>query len=401
MQSSSPHNPFVLGRSPTPMNVHAHAEYLPPKTWQQFEELCADTVAAAWSDPALVRHGRAGQRQHGVDIVARRGNQWPIGLQCKRKSRWPVEHLTTADIDVEVAEAKKFRPKLRSFYILTTAPDDAKLQKHARAISAKHEGRGLFDVNVLGWSEIARRATLHRAVAEKHFGTGGAAAQAPLLATWLASNGGLEISGEGLSLTCRELAHEFRDFPSGRIVLRQRESDDIVAKLAAYDGRQLTNDERRARLDLRDKLARLESEEKRLSEGLRLLLGDPSVAVWMFTIYAESGDAPRAVTGFVNHELDPNKSLIDPQTIKMRIISPQDPEIWRSRYITQAQWSSISALIQKRDKRFGRGGHTKTVSELPDDIRAAVAIPAVITEILRQLDSRPLEERRTAKTRFP
>ena len=151
------------------MNVHAHAEYLPPKTWQQFEELCADTFATDWSDPALVRLGRAGQRQHGVDIVARRGDQSPIGLQCKRKSRWPVERLTTVDIDVEVAEAKKFRPKLRSFYILTTAPDDAKLQKHARAISAKHEAKGLFDVKVLRWSEIARRPTQRRG---KTFRTG-------------------------------------------------------------------------------------------------------------------------------------------------------------------------------------------------------------------------------------
>ena len=47
----------------TPMSFHAHAEYLPPKTWQQFEELCADTFATHWNDPALVRHGRAGQRQ--------------------------------------------------------------------------------------------------------------------------------------------------------------------------------------------------------------------------------------------------------------------------------------------------------------------------------------------------
>jgi hypothetical protein len=181
------------------MNVHAQAEYLPPKTWQQFEELCADTFATDWNDPALLRHGRAGQRQHGVDIVARRGNQWPIGLQCKRKSRWPVERLTTADIDVEVAQAKKFRPKLKSFYILTTAPDDAKLQKHARQISVKHEAKGLFDVNVLGWSEIARRATLHSNVAEKHFGPGGGAPRAPLLATWFASKNRLEISGEDLA----------------------------------------------------------------------------------------------------------------------------------------------------------------------------------------------------------
>lgn len=376
------------------MTVHAHTEYLPPKTWQQFEELCADTFGTDWSDPALVRHGRAGQRQHGVDIVARRGNRYPIGLQCKHKSRWPAEHLTTGDIDIEVAEAKKFRPKLKSFYILTTAPDGANLQKHARTISAKNEAKGLFDVNVLGWSEIVRRATLHSTVAEKHFGSGGGAPRAPLLATWFASKNRLEISGEDLALTCRELAHEFRDFPAGRIVLRQRESDDIVAKIAAYDGRKLTNDERKARLALRDKLALMEAEEKRLSEGLRLMLGDPTVKVWMFTIYADSGDAPRAITEFINRELHPNRASIDPQTIKMRLISPHDPQIWRSRYITQAQWSSINALKQKRDKRFGHGRHTNTVSELPDDIRADIAIPGVITEILHQLDSRPLEELR-------
>jgi hypothetical protein len=200
----------------------------------------------------------------------------------------------------EVAEALKFRPKLRSFYILTTAPDDAKVQKHARMVTVRHQAKGLFDVNVLGWSEIVRRATLHDSVADKHFGPGGAP-RAPVLATWFTSGGRLELTGEDLAVTCRELAHEFRDFPTGRIVLRQRESDDFVAKLVLYDGRPLTIAERKARLELRDKLASKESDEAPLSEGLRLLLSDPTVASWMFTIYRDSGDAARAVTGFVNH----------------------------------------------------------------------------------------------------
>jgi len=174
------------------MNIHTHAEYVPPKTWEQFEELCADTFSTDWSDPALVRHGRAGQRQHGVDIVTRRGNQGPIGLQCRRKSRWPVQRLTLADVDVEIAEARKFRPKLKSFYILTTAPDDAAVQEHARKISARHALKDSFDVNVLGWSEIVRRATLHDRVADKHFGPGGGAPRAPLLATLFTSGGRFE-----------------------------------------------------------------------------------------------------------------------------------------------------------------------------------------------------------------
>jgi hypothetical protein len=57
-------------------------------------------------------------------------------------------------------DALEFRPSLRSFYILTTAPDDANGQEHARPITARHQTEGLFDVNVVGWSEIVRRATL-------------------------------------------------------------------------------------------------------------------------------------------------------------------------------------------------------------------------------------------------
>jgi hypothetical protein len=123
------------------------------------------------------------------------------------------------------------------------------------------------------------------------------------------SGGRLELTGEELAVTCRELAHEFRDFPTGRIVLRQRESDDFVAKLVLYDGRPLTIAERKARLELRDKLASKESDEAPLSEGLRLLLSDPTVASWMFTIYRDSGDAARAVMGFVNHRSILTRSL--------------------------------------------------------------------------------------------
>ncbi len=66
------------------MTELVHFEYPPPRSWEQFEELCADLFEAMWSDPALVRHGRAGQAQNGVDIVAARGGIYPVGLQCKK-----------------------------------------------------------------------------------------------------------------------------------------------------------------------------------------------------------------------------------------------------------------------------------------------------------------------------
>lgn len=370
------------------MTFHVNADYAPPKTWEQFEELCADTYAADWSDPALQRYGRAGQVQHGVDIVARHGNRWPVGMQCRKKAQWPVATLTVSEVNEAVKDARKFKPPLHSFYILTTAPVDAKLQAHARKITARHQAKGLFDVNVVGWSEIARRATVHGAVADKHFGPGGGAPRAPLLATWFASSKGrLELSGDELLVTCRELVHDFRDFPEGRIVLRQRESDELVAKLAAYDGGVLTLAERKARLELRDKLAASENKEAWISWGLKLLFSDKSISPW------DSGDLALAAAGFVNRGLD--SSFIDPDTFKLRLTCPRDTEIYRDTYLTKAQVSSISALRGKRDKQFGRKRHTDTIMEMPDEIRGGEAIPAALAEILRQIeDGRSLEDMR-------
>jgi hypothetical protein len=99
-------------------------------------------------------------------------------------------------------------------------------------------------------------------------------------------------------------------------------------------------------------------------------------------------------SSFIHHELD-DAPFIKPATIKMRVISPKDSEIYRPWYITQADVASIIALKENRDKKFGPGGHIKTVTELPDEVRGAEAIPAVMTEILHQLDKgRSLDELR-------
>jgi hypothetical protein len=377
--------------------MHVHVEHGPPRTWQQFEELCGDTFSALWSDPGLVRHGRGGQAQDGVDSYGKQGTRWPVGLQCKRKSKWPVTRLTTAEIDKEVAAALKFRPKLRSFYILTTAPEDAKLLKHVREITVKHKRKRLFEVHLLGWQEIYARATRYPEVADKHFGASGSGLTKPLLDKWYASDHRLELKGTKLRVACRELAHEFKEWPAGRLMLRQRESDALAARIAAYNGRTLSLSQRKARLLLRDKLARLQEQEAWISRGLRLLFGDPTIATWMFEVYKETGDAPLAAAGWVNHELDPNRIIVQHGTVRMRLISPKNTGIQLSHYISQKQVSLILELRAERDERFGPGRHTETVDELPENVRGGEAIPAVIHAILRQVDDgRSLEELRKA-----
>lgn len=122
------------------MRDHVHLEHSPPRTWDQFEELCAYLFAEDLRLENLVRHGRAGQAQCGVDIFARATGGW-IGIQCKRKSRWPERRMTEKQVAEEIRNARNFKPALSSFYIVTTALDDAHSKSmfvsSMRRISAK------------------------------------------------------------------------------------------------------------------------------------------------------------------------------------------------------------------------------------------------------------------------
>ena len=67
------------------MPTAASSQVLAPSDWEKFENLCADLFADEWEDPHVVRHGRRGQRQHGVDVFGQtkhfRG--WPSSLRSR------------------------------------------------------------------------------------------------------------------------------------------------------------------------------------------------------------------------------------------------------------------------------------------------------------------------------
>jgi hypothetical protein len=286
------------------MSQHVHFDQAPPRSWNQFEELCADTFQEEWQDSTLVRHGRAGQPQHGIDIVGRDGAIWPIGIQCKKKSVWPVSAVTTQDLDKEVDRAKKFKPTLKVFYLVSTAPDDQKLQEHARLITERHHAKGLFSVAVIGWGELVRRATRHQNVAAKHFGSYSSGSASPLLATWWASAGNLLLNDRQLAIAIRELIHDLHDYPAGRIVFRQKESEDLIfqiKKLQATEGHSLEG--REAIADLRDKLKVQRDRESAVVAGLMLLFGHKRLKDLVRVIWEDN--APLLIRSFVEQGIYP------------------------------------------------------------------------------------------------
>jgi hypothetical protein len=57
-----------------------------PAHWQDFESICRDLFAAEWGDTDTKRHGRAGQKQDGVDVFGLRDGKW-CGVQCKLRDQ--------------------------------------------------------------------------------------------------------------------------------------------------------------------------------------------------------------------------------------------------------------------------------------------------------------------------
>jgi hypothetical protein len=97
------------------------SRFPPPKSWEDLEILVWRLFQKVWRDPNAQRHGRSGQRQHGVDIFGRpnQGESWE-GVQVKGKNSAFGERVTEQKLRGEVQKAKEFRPSIKNFILVTS-----------------------------------------------------------------------------------------------------------------------------------------------------------------------------------------------------------------------------------------------------------------------------------------
>jgi hypothetical protein len=146
---------------PSPPTTH-----LPrPKSWDELEDICADLLKRIWEDPYIVRNGRSGQRQHGVDcygLPKHLGGATAkkyAGAQCKE-----TKSLTIEVVQEEVEKAKEFKPALSEYLVMTTGPRDAKVQESVRIQIWP------FDrVHVMFWDDISLELSGYDDLLQKHF----------------------------------------------------------------------------------------------------------------------------------------------------------------------------------------------------------------------------------------
>lgn len=122
-------------------------------------------------DPHTQVNGRAGQIQFGVDIVGQRnGSDGWVGVQCKRREFEYSTSISETELRAEVSKAKSFRPSLSEYFLVTSAPHDAKIQEVARLISEEERANGrALKVSVWGWEALEIEIRQHaRAIQAFH-----------------------------------------------------------------------------------------------------------------------------------------------------------------------------------------------------------------------------------------
>jgi Tetratricopeptide repeat/Restriction endonuclease len=143
----------------------------PPKSWDDFEDLCLALFQADWQDSTAQKNGRQGFAQQGVDVYGdnnRQGGElW--GVQCKGKDQTYGGKLTKREIDSELAKATKFKPKLDHWIIATTAPNDPKMQEYARVLSKQRQANKLFPIKILAWEALQQMLHTHLDVAKRFY----------------------------------------------------------------------------------------------------------------------------------------------------------------------------------------------------------------------------------------
>jgi tetratricopeptide (TPR) repeat protein len=139
------------------MNDFTAASIPAPKDWQAFERKSRLLFELLLDDPHTQLNGRTGQPQHGVDIYGKRGGSAGhyAGVQCKGKDRDYGKAVTDRELRAEVKKSASFEPAIKEFILITTAPDDAEIQKAARVLEreVRISGRDL-SISVWGWGRL-------------------------------------------------------------------------------------------------------------------------------------------------------------------------------------------------------------------------------------------------------
>lgn len=136
-----------------------------PDQFQEFEKVAGRLVGAACNAAKMWPHRRHGQPQQGVDYYGRDASGAWIGVQSKLRNG--SRRLSRFDVEDEIEKAEGFEPKLSRYFIVTSAPFNARLHKFVESCSRRRVKEGKFSVHIFFRGHVQYLLIKHPMVARQ------------------------------------------------------------------------------------------------------------------------------------------------------------------------------------------------------------------------------------------
>jgi hypothetical protein len=146
---------------PTP----ATAKVPKPRSDDEFEDIATDAMRLRLRSPTVMRYGRSGQAQFGIDATANAPHApGLVGFQYKN-----VAKLTLKEVETETAKAATFTPAISEYWIVTSLNRDAKLHAQVLSLSDERGKRGQFAVRLLFWEDVCNDLATDDKIFSKYY----------------------------------------------------------------------------------------------------------------------------------------------------------------------------------------------------------------------------------------
>ncbi len=139
--------------------------YPQPGNEDEFEEFCARYYRHFLKRATIVRYGKRGEEQDGIDLVDQLAQKPVPVVQCKLHE--PKAKLSPKEVRRDVATAEKSKHDIDRFIVATTAGKNRAVQDAVMRLNARPASERRFTVEVDFWEDIcARLAECPRSIAD-------------------------------------------------------------------------------------------------------------------------------------------------------------------------------------------------------------------------------------------
>jgi len=123
-----------------------------PGNEDEFEEFCVRFYRLWLKRDGLIRYGKRGEKQDGIDIIDQANQKPLVAIQCKQHEQG--KRISKKDIQDEVALAEASLHPIERYIIATTARKSRTAQDTVVELNGREDASRRFEVLIHFWEDI-------------------------------------------------------------------------------------------------------------------------------------------------------------------------------------------------------------------------------------------------------